>query len=390
MDGQTEFPKTYLDRQGLSSRSKYLFVSYSHKSSQTVYKDLFGLYDLGLNYWYDTELRNGDIWYKTVEKRLADPDCCGAVFFFDGNCLSGDAIETEINLFEKYKAQRAELFSFCVISEEDDSVYCIVRDAFLKCAGMKTAELQRALPEKRIQTVLKAFNKDKIYKLRTGDYLREIVEDVRKRAPEAVADAKTALDEFKLLMGDSVRQIDGKYEVSLGSYPFKPYDDGNLVVGKIRTLPDGVKVYNDNGNYYRFEPITWILAEVEGNTAKLVSKNILDICVGGKEQIADKLKFFADNAFSDSEKELLGAAPYIPSAEDIKKTEGKTDKLGVTPYVSGKNKLPFDFAWLADICGSSRKTLCGYINGSADIDDDYSDSYGGFMPAITIKIQGEK
>ena len=192
-----------------------------------------------------------------------------------------------------------------MIPEEDDSVYCIVRDAFLKCAGMKTSELQRALPEKRIQTVLKAFNKDKIYKLRTGDYLREIVEDVRKRAPEAVADAKTALDEFKLLMGDNVRQIDGKYEVSLGSYPFKPYDDGNLVVGKIQTLPDGVKVYNDNGNYYRFEPITWILAEVEGNTAKLVSKNILDICVGGKEQIADNLKFFKIGRASCGERVLI-------------------------------------------------------------------------------------
>ena len=96
MKEQKNFPKTYLNRTGLSPRAKYLFVSYSHKSAQVVYDDLAKLYDLGLNFWYDTELRTGDVWNKIVEEKLADPNCCGAVFFFDENCLSGDAIETEI------------------------------------------------------------------------------------------------------------------------------------------------------------------------------------------------------------------------------------------------------------------------------------------------------
>lgn len=393
MDGQTDFPKTYLDRQGLSPRAKYLFVSYSHKSSQIVYKDLCGLYDLGLNYWYDTELRTGDVWDKIVEERLADPNCCGAVFFFDENCLSGDAIEKEINLFDKYKAQRPELFSFCVIAKEDDSVYCIVRNALIKCAGMNTAQLQSALPEQRVLTVLKAFNKDKIYKLRTGEYLREIVEDVRKSAPEAIADEKTALDEFKILLGNHFRQVDGRFEVTIGSYPAKPYTAaGSIIAGKIQTLHDGVKVFNDNGSYYQFEPITWILAEVSGDSAKLISKSIIDVCAGEETAIKDKLKFFSETAFSDNEKQLLSAPPRIPSLEDAKKLEGKADKLSVTSYVSDKNSLPFDFAWLADTSGANRKTLCGYIGGAADIDDDYADSYGGFMPTITIKLneQGDK
>ena len=393
MDGQKNFPPTYLDRQGLSPRAKYLFVSYSHKSSQTVYKDLFGLYDLGLNFWYDTELRNGDIWYKTVEERLADPNCCGAVFFFDENCLSGDAIEIEINLFEKYSRQRKDLFSFCVIAKEDDSVYCIVRNAFTKCAGMDTAQLQRTLPEKRVLTVLTAFNKDKIYKLRTGDYLREIVEDVRKQAPEAIADDKASLDEFKVLLGNNFRQVDGKFEVTVGSYPAKAYtESNNLIVSKIQTLPNGEKVFNDNGNYYLFEPITWILAEVSDGVAKLVAKNVLDICVGDDAAIAEKLKFLNEVAFTDAEKEMLCEAPYLPSVSDIKKLEGKADKLNVTAFVSDKNKLLFNFAWLADVKELTRKILCGFVGGAVDIDDDYTDSYGGFMPAITIKLnkQGAK
>lgn len=391
---QIQPPKTYLDRQGLSPRAKYLFVSYSHKSSQTVYNDLSQLYDLGLNYWYDVELHNGEIWHKIVEERLADPDCCGAIFFFDENCLTGDAIQTEINLFKKYKAQRKELFAFCVLSENDESVYCIVRNALIKCAGMNTAQLQSALPEQRVVTVLEEFNKDKIYKLRKGDYLREIVEDVRKQAPEAIADEKTALDDFKLLLGSNFRQVDDRFEITLGSYPAKPYNGGSdIIVKKIQTLPDGGRVFNDNGKCYKFEPIVWILAEASGGNAALISKNVLDVCAGGVAQIEEKLEFFAEAAFSDEEKKLLSGAPCIPSAEDIKKLEGKAgEKLNATSFVSDKNCLPFNFVWLADMNGANRKTLCGFVGGEADFDDDYTNSYGGFMPSVTIKLkqQGDK
>lgn len=384
---EEQFPKTYLDRKGLSPRAKYLFVSYSHKSSETVYNDLSQLYDAGLNYWYDTELRAGDVWCKIVEERLADPNCCGAIFFFDENCLKGDAIEIEINLFEKYKKQKSGMFSFCVLAKEDDSVYCIVRNALSGCAGMNTAELQKTLPEKRVVTVLTAFNKDKIYKLRTGDYIREIVEDVRKSAPEAIADEKSAVDELKLLMGNNFRQVDGKFEITLGSYPAKPYNGGNsLIASRIQTLPDGVKVYDENGDYYQFEPIVWILAGISGDTAKLVSKNILDVCVGEQELLDEKLAFFNEAAFSESERELLSGVPYIPSVEDVQKLEGKADRLTVTPFVSDRGRLPFNFAWLADMQGSNRKTLCGFVGGAADTDDDFTNSYGGFMPAITIKL----
>ena len=258
---------------------------------------------------------------------------------------------------------------------------------------MDTAQLQRALPEQRVLTVLSAFNKDKIYKLRTGNYLREIVEDVRKQAPEAVADERTAIDEFKLLLGNNFSQVDGKFEVTVGSYPQKLYIGGNgIIAGKIQTLPDGVKVFHDKGMYYRFEPITWVLAEVSGNNARLISKNIIDICAGDNASLADKLKFFEEAAFSESEKKLLSATPTIPAVEDVKKLEGKADELSVTAYVSDKDKLPFKFAWLKDMAGSNRKTLCGFVGGAVDIDDDYVNSYGGFMPAITIKLvkQGEE
>ncbi len=82
-------PNTYLDRKGLPSGAKYLFVSYSHKSSEIVYQDLNKLFDAGLNFWYDKELCNGDIWYEKVERCLADENCCGVIFFFDINCLMG-------------------------------------------------------------------------------------------------------------------------------------------------------------------------------------------------------------------------------------------------------------------------------------------------------------
>ena len=193
MSQLNEKPKTYLDRKGLLPNAEFVLISYAHASSGVVYPDLSALYENGLNYWYDTELLSGEVWYQTVEKTLSDEKCCGIIFFFDLNCLvreealSGEedcevtgrgAVEKEIEIFEELKKQKPNMRAFCVLAAEDESVYSIVRQAFIKCKNLKDSRLKEVLPEERVQTVLKAFNKDKIYVLRQGNYIQDIVDSL--------------------------------------------------------------------------------------------------------------------------------------------------------------------------------------------------------------------
>ena len=62
-------PKTFLDRE-IQLQKNYLFVSYSHNDKDVVYKILHGLYDKGVNFWYDVELSVGDFWNEKVKEKL--------------------------------------------------------------------------------------------------------------------------------------------------------------------------------------------------------------------------------------------------------------------------------------------------------------------------------
>ncbi len=383
-------PNTYLDRKGLPSGAKYLFVSYSHKSSEIVYQDLNKLFDAGLNFWYDKELCNGDIWYEKVERCLADENCCGVIFFFDINCLmGGGAIEKEIELFEKYNCIRKNLFSFCVISPNDESVYSIVRNSFLLCSDFNTKQLQNALPESRVLTVLKAFNQDKIYKLRTGNYIQEIIEDVRKQNPDAISDAKNNLSKLKEKFADKLCRVDDIYELLFGTYPSTEYEGIRdfVMVNDIYQFGNGDRIVKSSNTLYAFKPIKWMLTNVNDDTADFVAKNIIDVCEGDNSVLTQWLTKFYDIAFTQEEKQIVSGMPYLPSVEDVKKTEGKIDKISETEFAEKSNELPYKFAWLSDMeTVRKRKTFCGFNGSVAYIDFNFTDAYGGIMPAIKIKL----
>lgn len=90
-----EKPKTYLDRLG-RKKKEYVFVSYSHADAEHVFALLGTLYEAGVNYWYDAELTDGQVWNEEVRGVLASPECIGALFFLSERSVASNAVHQEI------------------------------------------------------------------------------------------------------------------------------------------------------------------------------------------------------------------------------------------------------------------------------------------------------
>lgn len=88
-------PATFLDRSGRTNK-KYVFISYSHKDKEYVFNLLQQLFDSGVNYWYDKELTDGEIWNEEVEDIIKSDDCVGAVFFFSENSVISNSVCREV------------------------------------------------------------------------------------------------------------------------------------------------------------------------------------------------------------------------------------------------------------------------------------------------------
>lgn len=391
-----EKPKTYLDRPGLLPNAEFALISYAHASSSVVYPDLSALYDGGLNYWYDTELKGGDVWYEIVRSKLSDDKCCGIIFFFDINCLireealNGEtdaevtgrgAVEKEIEIFEELKKQKPDMRAFCVLSVEDESVYSIVKQAFIKCKNLNDSRLKEVLPEERVQTVLRAFNKDKIYILRQGNYIQEIVESLRKTNPFSVTDSKSAEESILSVFKNKAQTQNGCIEVTFGEYPQTCIGTTSERVEEIRTQSDGSRVLYRGGKKYAFEPLRWILLNTEGQTATLVSQKALGFIDGKEDSIQNWLQGFFQTAFTEEDKEKLIQPPTLPDVDTMEAFGGKVQRLCVTELTE---KSSVDMVWLADREGGERKIFCGVIKGEADIDYEYVSSKAGVMPMIKL------
>ena len=76
----------------------YVFISYSHKNSEIVYKDLWRLIDQGIRVWYDQGLPAGKEWDKVVEGKITSEKCACVIFYLSPNFIGSDSIMKEINL----------------------------------------------------------------------------------------------------------------------------------------------------------------------------------------------------------------------------------------------------------------------------------------------------
>lgn len=90
-------PKTIYDRVN-RKHDKYIFISYSHRDCDVVFPLLDVLYNKNVNFWYDTELSEGDVWNKKVANILTNKDCVGIIFFMSKNSIASNAVHQEIIL----------------------------------------------------------------------------------------------------------------------------------------------------------------------------------------------------------------------------------------------------------------------------------------------------
>ena len=88
-------PKTYLDRMGRKS-NKYVFISYSHRDKGYVFPMLKLLYDAGVDFWYDKELNDGEVWNEEIHEIITSSDCVGTIFFLSENAILSNAICQEV------------------------------------------------------------------------------------------------------------------------------------------------------------------------------------------------------------------------------------------------------------------------------------------------------
>ena len=102
-------PGTYLDRVGRKNK-KYIFISYSHKDEKQVYPLLQKLYDAGINYWYDKELNDGDVWNEKVRDIINSDNCAGALFLLSSNSVTSKAVYREAETVNQLMASGKEGF----------------------------------------------------------------------------------------------------------------------------------------------------------------------------------------------------------------------------------------------------------------------------------------
>lgn len=95
-------PGTYLDRAG-RNKNKFVFISYSHRDEEYVFKILNELYQAGVNYWYDTELKDGEVWNEEIDEILTSSNCIGAVFMFSEKSIVSSAVAREVRMVNARK-----------------------------------------------------------------------------------------------------------------------------------------------------------------------------------------------------------------------------------------------------------------------------------------------
>lgn len=83
--------------------------------SDLVFPTLNSVYDKDVNFWYDKELKSGDIWNKEAEKILRNQNCVGAVIFLSKNSLISASICEEVKIINSIKETLADTKGFRVL-----------------------------------------------------------------------------------------------------------------------------------------------------------------------------------------------------------------------------------------------------------------------------------
>lgn len=103
-----------------SINNDFIFVSYSHANKDTVYEDLWELYNSGVPIRYDDHLKSGKAWTESVENDIKNENCKLVVFFLSKDAIISEAVQTEVGIVEKLNKNYIYVKMF---EEQIDHVY---------------------------------------------------------------------------------------------------------------------------------------------------------------------------------------------------------------------------------------------------------------------------
>ena len=99
-----EWLRRHIPSYKTDDKNNYVFISYSHKDYEKVYRDLaFYLYnpEMRVRFWYDEGLPAGKDWFEAAEENLNRPSCVGAIFYLSESFLRSGAVLKEIEMIRK-------------------------------------------------------------------------------------------------------------------------------------------------------------------------------------------------------------------------------------------------------------------------------------------------
>ena len=272
------FPGVFSERDTHVKNEKYVFISYSHKDKEFVYPLLSSLYDAGLNYWYDRELKYGDDWTEEAEQAMRSDNCLGVIFMLSPNSLS-NAIGIEIEICKsKIEALGKNKVKVLPIGIGVGSYYQLVQKRFIDLKDEEPASLMNKLPFKRICDYLDFFSDNWIFTPSTNPTLKEdIIADLKAFSPELFS---TSNEIIKVLENEGLvkREGDG-YVFPFSKYPMTKDLDISFL-GEYYKNQFGDLFYNDKANSrkYRMDLVKWKVLTLTNRSIKAISDIYLGCC----------------------------------------------------------------------------------------------------------------
>ena len=296
-----EKQKYYLHNEGRLN-DRFVFISYSHKNEEQVYKVLHQLYELGINYWYDDGLKVGDFWNEKVEEILRKPDCVGSIVFLSEESVISDPVNREVGIMMELKEERGFVIVPVVIGYKlvDDLIYEVCRN---------NREFSKKTRSKDFYINEIAFDDTNCKIEECIPKLVTFAEEIDVKENHSVVVGSTDIDKLPHL------KANGKKYYRLGSYPF------DRKGGK--------------------SEICWELLSRNENTLYLISQYCLDFAE--KADIPSVL-----SAIKSGISEYAGCVEdiIIPDAEFMRENGDKISTVYVTDYADSRRNQLLRCVWI--------------------------------------------
>lgn len=346
-------PLNYLNRHTYKNGDKYLFISYVHKNKKEVYEDLFQLYDLGLNYWYDKDLPVGEEWDLKVKEHLSNPNCLGVIFYLSKDTFFSQAVEKEITLAQELKNNRKDFVFIPVIIGDNKNTLMLLKDAFEAVGNKNRNEIEKDLPPERIIQILNTFTSKQIYiekKLEENrlNHLNKILDTAKSASLDLIQNDEVYLD--KLYENKKLNRFNDGYIIKFGSYPQKEFFGQFIFSSDGEYEIDGKKILCKSKKYFSYEPIEWQFLKLDQEVALLISTYALSYGMGyclDKGSCSDFILDFVEKAFTDEEKQLLISKPRLIKEKELIEFKNTINSNQPSDYAKSLAHLdPVEYYWI--------------------------------------------